>query len=1064
VPRQTRPPATEAVEPPGPSLAAGPADAAGHPGVSYQQKFVRCNKPACRRCADGPGHGPYWYAFWWEGGRTRSRYLGKISPVSEILPTPDETPERVTPVSAPAPALRVVTLGRFAVWRDGEKLAENSWPRRKATALFKLLLGAPAHRLPRDQVLDLLWPDADVSAAAVGLRGAIHAARRTLDPPGRESVIQVHGGVVGLSEDIRIEIDATLFAQAATAALAGRAIDACRAALALYGGEYLPDDRYEDWAVQRREELAELRLAVLLHQARLCGELGDLAEARDALAAVLAIDPAHEEATCKQMTILAAMGERTEALRVFDQLQATLRKEYGLDPGHEVMALALRLRNLQPARLARPAPPQTPRATNLAAAPSTFIGRKEAQRTVVRLLETSRLVTLTGAGGSGKTRLATHVAESLLASYPDGVWLCELAGLAPFPPGAHVESTADPVAGAVAGAMGLLEDPGRPLVETMGDFLEPRHMLLVVDNAEHVLDPVAHLVSALLARCPRLTILVTSREALGLPDEVVWSVPPLALPASSQHCVPEELETYDAIRLFVARARTANPALRLDAATAPLVLEISQRLEGIPLAIELAAARLAFLSLETLAARLDDRFRLLVGGSRIALPRQQTLRATMDWSYSLLGSKERTLLRRLTVFAGGWTLAAAEGICTDAELPLDAILDALGGLVAKSLVVRQDEDETTRYALLETVRQFGQLKLAETQEEQGLRARHLAWFAQQCETAISAWGSTDQAALLHHLDTELENIRAALAWGLGAGDAVQALRLTSALSRYWTTRGLVHEGRRWTTRTLEAAPDAPVILRATALNRCAILARMEGDESGAGALWEASLALFRTLGDMAGIARVLMNLGLLHYDLGDDVAAIAVLTESLTLKRQLPDQSAVADGLLNLGMVYTRQRQYAEAEAALSEATAIWQASGDQANMGSAYLHTGHLARDQEQWDRAVHLYAASVRISLTLGDRPRLASALEGMAHVLMRRPVSGMGNLEMFELSTQLFACAAVLRESAGVPVPPTSQHMYQANLQRLQASLGTPAFEAAWTAGWDAPVLELIERLPA
>jgi non-specific serine/threonine protein kinase len=398
------------------------------------------------------------------------------------------------------------------------------------------------------------------------------------------------------------------------------------------------------------------------------------------------------------------------------------------------------------------------------------------------------------------------------------------------------------------------------------------------------------------------------------------------------------------------------------------------------------------------------------------------------------------------------------------ELPLDTILDTLGGLVAKSLVVMQGEGETTRYGMLETVRQFGQFKLAETGEEQDLRERHLAWFAQHCETAIGAWGSTDQAALLRHLDLELENIRTALTWGLGAGDAVLALRLTSALSRYWTTRGLVPEGRRWTARTLEAAPQAPAALRATALNRCAILARMEGDERGAGALWEASLALFRELGDMAGIARVLGNLGLLHYDLGDDAAAIGALAESLGLLRQLPGQGASAGMLLNLGMVYTRQKQYSEAEAALAEATAIWQAAGDQEGIGSAYLHTGHLARDQEQWDRASRLYAASIRISLTLGELPLLARALEEMAHVLLRRSDTGMRKRELFELSAQLFGCAAALRESTGVPVPPASQHMYQANLQRLQASLGAAAFEAAWTAGWNAPVLSLIEQLPA
>jgi predicted ATPase/DNA-binding SARP family transcriptional activator len=963
-----------------------------------------------------------------------------------------------------APALRVATLGRFTVWRDGVKVPETAWSRRKALALFKLLLGSPAHRLPRDQVLELLWPDTDPVTASVALRGAIHAMRRALDLPQHDTIIQVQSGAVALSEAMALWVDAAAFAETAAVALAGHDIETCHVALAHYGGEYLPDDLYEDWATRRREELAALRLAVLLHQARLCGELGDLAEARDALAAVLAIDPAHEEAACRQMTILAAMGERTEALRVFEQLRTALRQEYGLEPGQEVISLARRLRAMQFARASQQTLPAPPRPTNLPAASSSFVGRQDGQDAVQRMLESSRLVTLTGAGGSGKTRLATHIAESVLADYPDGVWLCELAGLAPISQGTRLEGGADSVASAMAGALGLLEEPGHPLLETIGAFLEPRCVLLVVDNAEHVLDPAARLISAILARCPQVRVLVTSREALGVPGEAVWMVPPLTLPEPGEPCTQEELEAYDAIRLFIARARTANPALVLTETTAPLVLEISRRLEGIPLAIELAAARLAFLSLETLAARLDDRFRLLVGGSRIALPRQQTLRATMDWSYSLLGMKERTLLRRLTVFAGGWTLADAEEVCADVELPLDSILDALGGLVAKSLVVMQGEDESTRYGMLETVRQFGQLKLAETGEEQDLRERHLAWFAQYCERAISAWSSTDQAALLRHLDLELENIRAALTWGLGAGDPVLALRLTSALSRYWTTRGLVHEGRRWTARALEAAPQAPADLQATALNRCAILARLEGDKPGAGALWEASRALFRELGDMAGIAKVVGNLGLLHYELGDDVAAIDALTESLTLRRQLPDQGALADTLLNLGMVYTRQKQYAEAEAALAEATTIWQALGDQAGNGLANLHTGHLARDQEQWDRATRLYAASIRISLLLGDRLVLAPALEGMAHVLLRRSVAGMRKRAQFELSTQLFACAAALRESTGVPVPPASQHMYQANLQRLQALLGPAAFEAAWTVGWDVPVLELIERLPA
>jgi tetratricopeptide (TPR) repeat protein len=492
---------------------------------------------------------------------------------------------------------------------------------------------------------------------------------------------------------------------------------------------------------------------------------------------------------------------------------------------------------------------------------------------------------------------------------------------------------------------------------------------------------------------------------------------------------------------------------------------VCRHLDGIPLAIELAAARLAFLSLADLASRLDDRFRLLVGGSRVALPRQQTLRAAMEWSYGLLGERERTLLRRLTVFAGGWTLAAAEGICADPDLPQEAVLDALGGLVAKSLVAMQGEGESPRYGMLETVRQYAQPLLAEHGEEAAVRGRHLSWFSQYCEAEIAGWSSADQAALLRRLDAELENIRAALAWGLGPdGDGEAALRLASALSRYWQTRGLVSEGRRWTAGALDAAPHAPPDLRATALNRCAILAGMEGDTAAAGALWEASLAVFRELGDAEGVARVLGNLGRLRYDLGNDEAAVVRLTESLALRRQQGNLPGVATNLLNLGMVYTRQRRYAEAEAAFAEARIAYRAAGDEAGVGNTYLHMAHLARDQEQIDHAAQLYGVSLRISLQLGDRPHLPPALEGTAHVLLRRYDAGTRDLATLELSAHLFACAAALRESTGVPLPTTSQRVYQPDLQRLQILLGPAVFEATWCVGWDMPVLSLIERIPA
>jgi non-specific serine/threonine protein kinase len=289
------------------------------------------------------------------------------------------------------------------------------------------------------------------------------------------------------------------------------------------------------------------------------------------------------------------------------------------------------------------------------------------------------------------------------------------------------------------------------------------------------------------------------------------------------------------------------------------------------------------------------------------------------------------------------------------------------------------------------------------------------------------------------------------------------LRLTSALSRYWSTRGFVSEGRRWTTRALDIAPEAPEELRATALNRCAILARMEGDNRCAGVLWEESLVLFRTLGDAAGIARIVGNLGLLYYDLGDDVQAHRAMTESLALRRQQGNQQAIAEALLNLGMVYARQHRHADAEEAYTEAGAIFEASGDQTGMAFIYLHMADLAREGRQLDRAAHLYTTSLRLSLALGNRPQLASAIEGMARLLLRRYESDLQAWTLPRLSTELFACAAAVRESTGAKVEAGNLHMHKATLDGLRASLGTTAFEAAWGVGWDTPVLTLIERIP-
>jgi tetratricopeptide (TPR) repeat protein len=392
-----------------------------------------------------------------------------------------------------------------------------------------------------------------------------------------------------------------------------------------------------------------------------------------------------------------------------------------------------------------------------------------------------------------------------------------------------------------------------------------------------------------------------------------------------------------------------------------------------------------------------------------------------------------------------------------------AILDGIASLIEQSLLREEGEDEP-RFWMLETMREYAGERLEASGEEASMRERHLAWFAQYCEDAIAAWNSTDQATLLRRLDADLENIRTALACGLEPGGAgIPVLRLASALGRYWITRGLVSEGRRWTARALDAAPQASAGLRATALNRCALLARLEGDAKACGELWEASLALFRGLGDAEGVARVVGNLGLLRYDLGDDEGAMKALTESLAAQRRQDNLPGVAVNLENLGMVYSRLKRYTDAEEAFAEALAIWQGTGDQSGMSLAYLNTAHLARDQQQLDRAAGLYAASLRISLALGERRQMPSAIEGVAQVLLRRNADIARDQTLLRLCARLLACAAALRESTGVSVHVSNQPLYHADLLRVRTLLGASIFEAEWAVGWDTPLSSLVEQIP-
>ena len=499
---------------------------------------------------------------------------------------------------------------------------------------------------------------------------------------------------------------------------------------------------------------------------------------------------------------------------------------------------------------------------------TSFIGREREKAEVRRLLFASRCLTLTGSGGAGKTRLALQVAAETLEEFPGGVWLVELAALS------------DPtlVPQAEASALRVTEQPGRLMVDTLRDGVRGKSMLVMLDNCEHLVAACAHLTTALLGACPNLRILATSREALGVSGETTWRVPSLSVP-DPQHLPPlDRFKEYDAVRLFIDRVVASDPQFAVTTNNAPAVAQVCHRLDGIPLALELAAARVKVLAVEQIATRLDDRFRLLTAGSRTAVLRQQTLRATMDWSFDLLSQEERALLRRRSVFAGGWSLEAAEAICSGNGVAASDTLDLLTQLVNKSLVIAETQGGEARYRLLETVRQYGRDRLLKSKKLETMRDRHLNFFLNLAEKAEPHLEGGEQAVWLNRLGAEHDNLRGALEWSIH-GAPGKGLRLAVALGKFWLVRGHFTEGRGWLEEALESSTRGSVALRAKAFNWAGLMAVRQVDYAAARSFHGKSLAIYREVRDKRGIAVSWTGPGLVD----------ALSLEPLRLKGRPPD-------------------------------------------------------------------------------------------------------------------------------------------------------------------------------
>lgn len=729
---------------------------------------------------------------------------------------------------------------------------------------------------------------------------------------------------------------------------------------------------------------------------------------------------------------------------------------------------------------------------NLPAQLTSFIGREKEISEIKSSLNSARLVTLTGSGGIGKTRLSIEVGTQLLSNFSNGVWMIELAPL----------SDESQIIPALAQAFGLQELPFNPLKNLVMDYLRDKKLLLIPDNCEHLIAASARLADELLHQCAGLKILASSREALGIAGEAVYRTP--------------SLEDSESTSLFVDRARAANLKFSLTDSNASSVAQICSRLDGIPLAIELAAARTKLLSAEQIAARLDDAFRLLTGGSRTALPRQQTLRALIDWSYNLLSEPEKILFRRLAAFAGGWTLEAAESVCSGEGVEQDDVLDLMAHLVDKSLIVVIRDGTESRYRRLETIRQYAREKFLEAGGSEITRDRHLAYYVKLVEQAEPELYRSNQLSWLNRLDNELDNLRMALEWAL-ATNVEAGLRIAVLPWRFWDGRGHWQEVAKWLTLFLDRYHKTDTLhvhalivlalyfyrqnnfpetrrlaeqglqlaralsekqLEALSLSLLGVVTHLQGNVGEGVSLLEKSIAISRTLGDKISQADTLGWLSLIHHDneamdlsreslrlyrefghlsgiknslitlaretmwMGDFSSPVPWLDEALSISRQLGDKPDEAMTLTGIGILAYWKGDYGRANEFYEEAIILSEKIGFRTWNLFIHVHLAYVILRQGEIQRAFSLFEDSIRNTQKAGFMIALIYAMEGLASLNV--------NQEQPERAAQLFAWADTMRKEISNPRPPVEQNSVEKDLEIIHSQIDDAAFEKLWDEG--------------
>jgi predicted ATPase/DNA-binding SARP family transcriptional activator len=1006
----------------------------------------------------------------------------------------------------------------------------------KHRALLAILLLNPNRVVSTDRLIELLWGDEPPETVNNTLQVGVSQLRKVLEPghirgmPYQVLVSQEPGYLLRVAPE---QLDLCRFERlreearrAAAVGLPADAAAALRQALALWRGPPLADLAAEPYAIAEANRLHETRIRALEDRIE-----ADLALARHGdlvgeLEALVGEYPLRERLRAHLMLALYRSGRQGEASEVFHKTRAVLVEELAMEPGPELQKLLKAILNQDSSLdLVARSEAASPRKTdNLPLSLTSFVGRIPEVAEVKRLCFRSRLVTLTGAGGIGKTRLAIKVATELVSSFRDGACLVELA---PLSDPARVPQT-------VATALGVREQPGVPITDSLVVYLERRQVLLLLDNCEHLVDGSAQLADGLLRKCPDLRVLATSREPLGIGGESTWRVPSLPVPDLEGPTPAERSIEYGAIALFADRAATALGSFDLTENNGPLVLQVCRRLDGIPLAIELAVGKLKALSLEQIAGRLDDRFHLLTGGSRTALPRQQTLEATIDWSYDLLPAAQQAVLRKLSVFAGGFNLEAAEAVCSEAPDHNFEVLTALTGLIDKSLLLTSSKNGEIRYQLLETIGHYASRKLDAAGELVETRRRHRDWFLSLAERAQPELRGSNQVKWFERLETEHDNLRAGFEWSLRQDQTESALRLASAMGFFWMFQGHIAEGREWLERAIGAAPAALSSLTATATAWAAQLAGDQydyqkavswaaqslevfrgledhwgigfcslilGNQSlnqdeleAASRLFEESHAHFRLSGSRPDLAKSLDRLGCVKWMKGDYDEAARLLSESRDLSSSIGNHWYAATAMVNLSRVALSQGSLSLASKLLGESLPMLNELNDVYHACMALHMQAIVARREKDYPRALLLLEQSaaplrelgdpVFLNYCLGERGvvrwlqgSLDEALmllrESATVSLQLRDKSGcamwveaLGGvcLEMGEpmWAAKLFGAAEAMREQIGTPLAPHEQADHNSRVARLPSRRGRADVQNAWNFGRAEPLERLLSSL--